>query len=155
MEAAVSDRMRLVSACLLGVDCAWHGGNHANARALSLLGKGGLVPVCPEQLGGLPTPRTPQEIVGGTGEDVLDGRCRVLNRNGEDVTDQFLRGADETLRIARLVGATVFIAKSRSPSCGSGLVHDGSFTGTLVPGDGVTASLLRRHGIDVVPEEDL
>jgi len=147
--------MMLASACLLGVNCAWHGGHHANTRVLALLEAGGIVPVCPEQLGGLPTPRPPQEIAGGVGEDVLDGRCRVLTSRGEDVTGPFLRGAEETLEIARLVGATAFIAKSRSPSCGSGLVHDGSFSGTLIPGDGVTASLLRRHGMDIVPEEDL
>lgn len=147
--------MRIVSACLLGANCAWHGGNHASPGALSLLGAGDLVPVCPEQLGGLPTPRTAQEIQGGTGEDVLDGRCRVLTSSGHDVTNQFLRGADETLRIARLVGATAFIAKSRSPSCGCGLIHDGSFTGTLQPGEGVTTALLRRHGLAIVPEEDL
>ena len=147
--------MKLVSACLLGIDCAWHGGNHAGESLLSLHEVADRIPVCPEQLGGLPTPRAPQEIAGGTGEDVLDGRCRVLTEGGDDVTDEFLRGAEETLRIARLVGATVFIAKSRSPSCGHGMVHDGSFTGRMIAGDGVTAALLRRHGLDVMLGDEM
>jgi len=113
------------------------------------------VPVCPEQLGGLPTPRVPQEINGGSGDDVLSGRCRVLNKDGVDVTDALKRGADETLRIATAMGVTTFVGRSRSPSCGVGSVYDGSFSGRIVPGDGITAALLRRNGIQIIPEDDL
>ena len=147
--------MKLISACLLGIGCAWDGGGCENDGALELLKSEPLVPVCPEQLGGLPTPRTPQEIQGGSGEDVLDGRCRVLNRDGEDVTGQFIRGAEETLRVARVLGADGFIARSRSPSCGCSRIDDGSFSGKLVEGEGVTTALLRRNGFTIIPEEHL
>jgi uncharacterized protein YbbK (DUF523 family) len=86
---------------------------------------------------------------------VLDGRCRVLNRDGEDVTGRFIRGAEETLRIARALGADGFIARSRSPSCGCGRIYDGSFSGRLVVGEGVTTALLRRNGFTITPEEHL
>jgi len=108
-----------------------------------------LVSVCPEQLGGLPTPREPAEIQGGDGQDVLSGRARVRTARGRDLTDSFLRGARETLRIARECGCVGGLLKSRSPSCGVHQHYDGTFTGTLQPGPGVTAALLRRHDIVV------
>jgi uncharacterized protein YbbK (DUF523 family) len=114
-----------------------------------------LVPVCPEQLGGLATPRVPQEVQGGTGEDVLNGKCKVINKNGEDVTRQFIRGAEETLRIVRQLNIREFIGKSKSPSCGCGKIYDGSFSGRLIKGDRVTSALLQRSGIRIIPEEDL
>jgi uncharacterized protein YbbK (DUF523 family) len=103
----------------------------------------------------LRTPRARQEIQGGTGEEVLDGKCRVLNTDGEDVTQEFIVGAEETLRIARLLHIDEFIGKSRSPSCGCGQMYDGAFSGKLVDGDGVTTALLKRNGIRVVTEEGL
>jgi uncharacterized protein YbbK (DUF523 family) len=103
----------------------------------------------------LPTPRAPQEIQGGTGEDVLDKKCTVLNKNGEDVTGAFIIGAEETLKIARQLNIKEFIAKRGSPSCGCGQIYDGSFTGGLVSGDGVTTALLKRNGIRIIAEEDL
>jgi len=104
------------------------------------------VPVCPEQLGGLATPRPPAHLEGGDGDAVLDGRARVVTDAGVDVTDQYLRGAAEALRLARTCGAPRAILKERSPSCGCALVH---CNGALRPGIGVTAALLRREGIDL------
>ena len=148
--------MKLVSACLLGIGCAWSGDDkYKNQRALELSRLETLIPVCPEQLGGLGTPRAPQEIQGGTGEDVLNGKCRVINKDGKNVTKQFIRGAEETLKIAKQFKAKEFIAKSGSPSCGCGQIYDGSFSGRLIDSDGVTAALLRRNGIRIIPEEDL
>jgi uncharacterized protein YbbK (DUF523 family) len=148
--------MKLVSACLLGIRCAWSGDDkYQNDQAIELSRVETLIPVCPEQLGGLPTPRAPQEIQGGTGDDVLNGKCRVMNKDGEDVTRQFIQGAEETLRIAKKLKAKEFVAKSESPSCGCGRIYDGSFSGKLIDGDGVTTALLKRNGIRIIPEENL
>ena len=149
-------KMKLISACLLGIRCAWSGDDrYKNERAVKLAGAETLIPVCPEQLGGLPTPRPPQEIQSGTGRDVLDGKCTVVSKNGDDVTRRFVTGAEETLRIAKQFSIKEFIAKSRSPSCGCGQIYDGSFSGRLVKGDGVTAALLKMNGIRIILEEDL
>lgn len=147
--------MMLVSACLAGVKCKYNGGNNYVREAAELLSRGEAVPVCPEQLGGCTTPRPAVEIQDGTGADVLDGRRRVKNRDGEDVTDQFIRGAEETLRIAVLTGADKAVLKARSPSCGCGRIYDGTFSGTVREGSGVAAELLTRNGIKVVTEEEL
>ena len=148
--------IKLVSACLLGIKCTWDATNkYRDERAVRLLENDILIPVCPEQLGGLKTPRPPQEIQIGSGEGVLDGRCRVKNINGEDVTQEFVTGAEETLKIAKLLKVRRFIGKSRSPSCGCGQIYDGTFSGKPVDGDGVTTALLKRNGIEVITEEDL
>ncbi len=148
--------MKLVSACLLGIKCNWSGDEkYLNRNVLGLAGSEPLLPVCPEQLGGLPTPRSPQEIRGGDGTDVLEGRARVINSEGTDVTAQFIRGAEEALKLARLLGATAFIGKSASPSCSCRRIYDGSFSGRQMPGKGVTAALLEKHGIRLIAEEDL
>ncbi len=148
--------MKLISACLLGIKCAWDGkDSYRSAKAIELLSSEPLIPVCPEQLGGLKTPRIPQEIQGGTGEDVLDKKCKVSNRNGEDVTREFVTGAEETLKIAGQFHVDEFIGKSKSPSCGCGQIYDGTFSQKLIAGDGVTTALLKRNGIRVIPEEDL
>lgn len=148
--------MRLVSACLLGVKCAWDGkARYKNKKVIELLRKETLIPVCPEQLGGLATPRVLQEIEKGSGEDVLDGRIRVKNRIGQDVTRQFIRGAKEALKIARQYSIKEFIAKSNSPCCGCGFMYDGSFSRRLIKGDGVTVALFKRNGIKVITETDI
>ncbi len=147
---------KLISACLLGMKCAWDGEDkYENDRAMELAKREVLIPVCPEQLGGLKTPRSQQEVQGGTGDDVLDGRCRVLTEKGEDVTEEFVRGAAETLKIAQQFKIKEFIAKSKSPSCGCGQIYDGSFSEKLINGDGVTTAFLKRNGIKVTREEDL
>jgi len=148
--------MKLISACLLGVRCAWGSDDkYKNNRAVELSKLETLIPVCPEQLGGLSTPRAPQEIQGGTGDDILNGKCKVINKEGQDVTREFTKGAEETLKIARQLNIREFIAKSGSPSCGCGQIHDGTFSGKLIDGDGITTALLKRNGIKIMPEEEL
>jgi uncharacterized protein YbbK (DUF523 family) len=148
----------LVSACLAGLATTHGGVAKPSAEVMELVRQGRAILVCPEQLGGLPTPRPPAEITGSAGADgasVLAGDARVVDAEGTEVTAQYLRGAREALKAARLAGSTRAILKARSPSCGSGRIHDGTFTGTLVDGAGVTASLLAQAGIEVVSEEDL
>ena len=147
--------MKLISACLLGVKCRWDGEDNKNDRVLELVKKEILIPVCPEQLGGLPTPRVRQEIQWGSGKDVLDLRAKVINEDEEDVTSQFIKGAEETLKIARLYRVNEFIGKSLSPSCSCSKVCDGTFSGKLIKGCGVTAELLMRSGIRIKEGEDL
>ena len=140
-------RKVLVSACLLGICCRYDGRGNPNDAVLSLLNRDDitLIPVCPEQLGGLSTPRIPSERRGE----------RVMKRAGEDVTSQFIRGAEEALRIAKLYGCQVAVLKERSPSCGCGRIYDGTFSGKLTDGDGVTAELFRREGIKVYGESQV
>lgn len=135
----------LVSACLLGVACRYAGDGCFDARVAALRERHTLIPVCPEQLGGLPTPRRPAEIA---------GMC-VVDEDGNDVTEEFQKGADETLKLARLMGCDTAVLKARSPSCGHGKIYDGTFGGKTTAGSGVTASLLARQGIRVLTEEEL
>lgn len=141
---------RAVSACLLGKPCRYDGGSKPHATVAQSLGDA--LPVCPECLGGLPIPRAPSEIQGGDGADVLAGRARVMSRDGQDVTEAFVKGAKAALQLCREVQEAVL--KARSPSCGVGAIYDGSFSGHCRPGDGVTAALLRANGIRVRTEED-
>lgn len=140
----------MVSACLMGAACAYDGEGREDEALQGILGVRWIVPVCPEQLGGLPTPRSPAEITGGSGVDVLCGRAEVRTGCGRDVTEHFRRGARETVRLAGLLGCSLAVFKPRSPSCGPGDHYDGSFTGRLVTGAGVTAEALRRQGVRVV-----
>ncbi len=145
--------MFLVSACLLGINCKYTGDNNLDVELVNKLKKQGIVPVCPEQLGGLTTPRLPAEIQGGDGLDVLSGRAKVIRNDGVDVTEAFIKGAEETLKIAETLGLTKAILKAKSPSCGNKIIYDGSFTGKKVTGQGVTAALLTSKGIEVFSEE--
>jgi uncharacterized protein YbbK (DUF523 family) len=145
----------LVSACLAGLPYRFDGSaGHQNLVA-ELVEQGRAVLVCPEVDGGLGTPRPPAEIVGGAGRDVLEGRARVMTRDGTDVTDAYIAGARIALDAARKSGATTAIFKARSPSCGRGEIYDGTHSRTLTAGDGVTVALLVANGIEVVTEEDL
>jgi len=146
--------MKIVSACLIGINCNWKGENKLNQKIFEEFRKGNLYPICPEVLGGQPTPRLNAEIKGGTGLDVLEGRAKVVEINGKDVTERFIKGAQEVLRIAKTIGAKEAILKARSPSCGCGKTYDGTFSHSLVDGDGVTCALLRKNGIKVYTEED-
>ena len=139
----------VISACLLGVRCRYDGGDSRNQTAMRHKKTYQLIPVCPEESGSLPTPRPPAEIVGGDGNDVLDGKAKVMTDDGTDVTEAFLKGAHDALEVAQSNGATHVILKARSPSCGCGDIYDGTFSGTLTSGDGVTTALLKRHGITV------
>lgn len=134
----------LISACLLGVCCRYDG-QRKPAVPASLAERWQLIPVCPEQLGGLPTPRVPAERQG----------CRVVTRDGRDVTAAYCSGAEEALRLAQLLGCGTALLKEKSPSCGCGIIYDGCFTGTLTEGDGVTAALLKEHGFTVLGESRL
>ncbi len=146
----------LVSACLAGLATTHNGVAKPNSRVMELVRQGRAILVCPEQLGGLPTPRRAAEICDGAdGADVLAGEGRVVDMAGVDVTAQYLRGAREALKAARLAGSTTAILKARSPSCGKDRIHDGTFSGVLHDGTGVTAALLRREGLEVLSEEDL
>ncbi|MGG1660040.1 DUF523 domain-containing protein [Brevibacillus sp. NRS-1366] len=144
--------MKMISACLIGCECRYDQKSCLNEDLEQLLREGKVIPVCPEQLGGLPTPRPPAEIVGGDGFDVLEGRARIVDQTGNDVTDEFLHGAQQALKLAKTVGATSAILKENSPSCGSSFVYDGSFTGKKVTGVGLTAALFKRNGIEVRSE---
>ena len=134
----------LVSACLLGVCCRYDGDSKAHPLAERLAERHTLVPVCPEQLGGLPTPRPPAERRGD----------RVVTQHS-DVTEQYRRGAEETLKLCKLFGCEAAVLKERSPSCGRGTVYDGTFTRTLTAGDGVTSELLAANGIPVYGESQM
>jgi len=141
--------MILVSACLCGTNCKYNGENNLNRSVLQLLAEGKAIPLCPEQLGGMTTPRPAVEISGGAGADVLDGNARVVSSSGTDATENFIRGAREVLRIARAAGVKEAILKAKSPSCGCGRIYDGTFSGRLIEGNGVTAEILIRNGIKV------
>ncbi|MFI2645199.1 DUF523 domain-containing protein [Streptomyces sp. NPDC018610] len=141
----------LVSACLRGVPCRFDGRHKAVPGLAEAVAGREVVPFCPEVAGGLATPRRPAELVGGDGHDVLDGAARVVDDTGRDVTARFLDGARSALERARQTGCAEALLMPRSPSCGRGAVYDGSFTGALTPGDGVTAALLERAGIAVRP----
>ena len=137
----------IISACLLGADCKYDGGNNCLPEETieKLTEKYELIHVCPECYGGLTTPRTPSERTGD----------KVVSKTGADVTEQFNKGANTALYLAELFGARTAILKANSPSCGSGTIYDGTFTGTLVSGDGVTAELLKAHGINIIDENAL
>lgn len=144
----------LVSACLLGVRCRYDGTEKACPDLLELFGRLWLVPVCPEQLGGLPTPRPSAVLREGDGRDVLQGRGRVVNEPGDDVTGAFVRGAHEALRLARLCLVRLVVLKDLSPSCGLRTPYCDRAGG----GMGVTAALLAAEGFQIVeaaPERDL
>lgn len=137
----------LVSACLLGEPCRYDGTGKLEPTLEELRARGHtLIPVCPEVLGGLPTPRPPAERQ-------PDGR--VVTREGGDVTAEYRAGAEKALELARAHGCTCAVLKERSPSCGHGSIYDGTFSRTLVPGSGVTAQLLEEHGIAVYGESQL
>ena len=143
--------MIIVSACLIGLHTRYDGDDNLVIAIRELVERGEAIPVCPEQLGGLPTPRPPADFVGGDGEAVLAGNARVVSESGDDATAQFVRGAEEALDLARAVGATRAILKERSPSCGCRSV---TIDGELRPGMGVAAALLARNGISIESEED-
>lgn len=144
----------LVSACLAGRACRYDGAANPDDEVARLVAEGRAVLVCPEEDGGLGTPRPPAEIVGGDGHDVLDGTARVVTRGGADVTEAYISGANVALDAARRAGAKEALLKARSPSCGRGAIYDGTFSRTVTRGDGVAVALLAREGIRVRTEAD-
>ena len=135
----------LVSACLLGIRCRYDGGSKPCGQVLLLGKKHVLIPVCPEQLGGLPTPRIPCECIGD----------KVIARDGTDRTDAYRTGAEEALKICSLMQCDCAVLKARSPSCGCGKIYDGTFSGVLKEGNGMLAEMLLKQGIRVLTEEEL
>jgi uncharacterized protein YbbK (DUF523 family) len=144
----------LISACLLGVACNHEGRGSPRAVVEELELHYRLIPVCPEVLGGLPTPRPAAELQGGDGPAVLAGEAVVVNVDGHDVTAAYRRGAEAAVTLARAAGATRAVLKARSPSCGSSRIYDGTFSRRLVDGQGVTAAALRAAGVEVSSDED-
>ena len=130
----------LVSACLLGTNCKYSGGNNYSEEVMEYLKDYEIIPVCPEQLGGLPTPRPASEIIGD----------KVMNNEGTDVTSNYQKGAEEALKIAKLLRVKKALLKAKSPSCGNGKIYDGTFSGTLIDGDGITTKLLKENNIEVI-----
>lgn len=135
----------LVSACLLGVACRYDGKSKGIEKIIELSNKYNLIPVCPEQLGGLPTPRVPSEKL----------KDKVINSEGIDVTVEYKKGAEETLRLAKIFNCPLAVLKAKSPSCGCGQIYDGSFSKRLIEGNGVTAQLLLENEIEVITEEEI
>lgn len=146
----------LVSACLLGQPVRYDGGAFAPALLLQRWHRQGrIIALCPEQAGGLATPRPPAEIAGGQGGAVLDGRIPVLTVHGLDVTTAFIAGAKVALQLVAEHGIRYALLKARSPSCGNHETYDGSFSGVRVAGEGVAAAALRRQGVQVFNETEL
>jgi uncharacterized protein YbbK (DUF523 family) len=135
----------IISACLAGVNCKYNGQNNYNQKIMNIIKNNDVILICPEQLGGLSTPRNPSEIRGN----------RVINNCNEDVTDNYNRGAEEVLRLCKELNIKKAILKSRSPSCGKGIIYDGTFSHKKIQGNGITAALLIKNCIEVLTEEDI
>lgn len=150
--------MKLCSACLLGLECRYDGKSNLEKAPEKLIREfknGDIIPVCPEQLGGLPTPRSGSRICSGDGNNVLDGKTRLLTDDGQDVTEQYVKGAYETLKIAKSLGIQEAIFKQKSPSCGCGYIQGGLNERKTLGGEGVTTALLKRNGLNVHTEEEI
>lgn len=150
--------MIIVSACLLGENCKYSGGNNKSENVIKYLEDKEYILVCPEQLGGLSTPRNPSEIItygNKDGNDVLSGCTKVLSNKGIDVTKNFIQGAEETLKIAKEHNAKTAILKAGSPSCGYKKIYDGTFLGNKIQGMGVTAAILNKENIALLDEDDI
>jgi len=142
--------MYLVSACLAGINCRYDGKNSYNAKAIKLVNSGKALAVCPEVLAGLSIPRERTEIM----DTLSEGRC-VFSISGKNLTEAFNEGAEKTLALAKTIKAKTAIMKSKSPSCGFGKIYDGTFSGKLVEGNGITSELLSNNGITIYNEEDI
>ena len=147
----------LVSACLMGEPVRYDGASKGMVSEVlnRWQREERLVMVCPEVAGGLSVPREPAEIVGGSGADVLRGEARLVTRSGADVTQAFVEGANRALEVVQRETIRWALLKARSPSCGSAHIYNGSFEGQLMSGEGVTAALLRAHGVEVFSEETI
>lgn len=141
--------MIIISACLCGCNCKYNGENNKNEQCVKLFKEGKAILICPEQLGGLSTPRTPCEIIEN------NGLIKVVNKLDEDLTENFKKGAEEALKLAKLVNAKVAILKENSPSCGSSFIYDGTFSNNKIKGIGITAKKFIENGIKVFSENDI
>lgn len=141
--------MILVSACLVGINCKYSGGNNYNQKIFDLVKEGKAIPICPEQLGGLNTPRKPVEL------KVINGKRYAIDNEGNDLTENFGRGALEVLNLAKNLNINKAILQPRSPSCGVNKIYSGNFDNKLVEGNGILAELLKQNGIDVLPLNEI
>ena len=142
----------LISACLLGKNCRYNGG-HSKLNELNKFDVE-WIPVCPEESGGLGTPRPSAEMQ-GSAEDILNGKGKVLTNKGKNVTQEFIRGAEQSLQLGLGVGVKTAILKSKSPSCGIGKIYDGSFTKTFKAGDGIFAHLCHENDIECISSDNI
>ncbi len=137
--------MIIVSACLIGIKCKYNGSDNSNPALIDLMKKGSLLPLCPEQLGGLSTPRKPAEILND----------KVYNISGKNITHNFIKGSLEALHIARMANCTKAIFKDCSPSCGVNRIYNGKHENVLIEGEGMTTALFRKNGIKVLSESEI
>ena len=144
----------LVSACLCGVNCKYSGKNNRNEDCVKLLRDGKAILICPEQLGGLTTPRLPAEIFGDSEGIVEFNKGQVITSSGVDVTSEFIKGAEESLKIAKEAGVIRAILKEGSPSCGVNFIYDGTFNGVKIKGEGITSFILKKNGFEVISDEE-
>ena len=141
--------MILVSACLVGINCKYSGGNNYNQKIFDLVKEGKAIPICPEQLGGLNTPRKPVEL------KVINDKRYAIDNEGNDLTENFERGALEVLNLAKNLNINKAILQPRSPSCGVNKIYSGNFDNKLVDGNGILAELLKQNGIDVLTPNEI
>lgn len=141
--------MIFVSACLVGINCKYSGGNNFNQKIFDLVKKGEASPICPEQLGGLETPRNPVEL------KFIDGKRYAIDNEGKNVTENFERGATEVLKLAKSLNINKAILQPRSPSCGVNKIYSGNFDNKLIDGNGILADLLIKNGIDVLTPDEV
>ncbi|QGQ45127.1 DUF523 domain-containing protein [Metabacillus sediminilitoris] len=146
--------MILVSSCLAGLEVRYNGTHSLDNKISKLVRENKAVTICPELLGGFSTPREPAEIIGGDGDDVLDGKAKVVEKSGNDVTELYIKGAYAALEKAEKLNATIVVLKENSPSCGSSMIYNGEFKEKKIAGNGVTSALFRRHGLQVLSEEE-
>ncbi|MFE3897964.1 MULTISPECIES: DUF523 domain-containing protein [unclassified Priestia] len=146
--------MIAVSSCLAGIECRYNGSHSLVEKIKGLVEQDRALLICPELLGGFSTPREPAEIVGGTGEDVLDGNAKVIEKSGKDVTKLYIKGAHKALNTIQEVNVKYVVLKENSPSCGSNMIYNGEFSNTKIAGEGVTAALFKRAGIQVISERE-
>lgn len=153
-KAAAKGKKYILSSCLIGRNCFYDGSSRVEPRIKELLDAGRAVALCPEELGGLKTPRPPAEIFAGSGEDVLRGKAYVFNKDGKDITINIIKGSKEFYNIAKECGIKKAILKAKSPCCGKGKIYDGTFSERLRSGNGVTAAMLLDNGIEVTTDQE-
>jgi uncharacterized protein YbbK (DUF523 family) len=153
MDSRPSKRL-LVSACLVGINCTFRGKNNLDDKIKRLANSGKWLALCPEVFASLGVPRERIELVGGDGEDLLNGKAKAISRSGRDVTKLLIAGAYKVLEMARRYHIREAALKSNSPTCGIGRIYDGTFSNTLKNGDGVLTALLKRNGIEVITENE-
>ena len=154
IDTIAKEKKYIISACLIGKNCFYDGSSRSKSEIRNLLDAGEAIALCPEELGGLSTPRSPCEIFAGDAVDVLRGKAYIFNKEGKDVTINIIKGSREFLSIVRECGVKKAILKARSPCCGRGKIYDGTFTNKLRSGNGIVAELLQRNGIEVITDEE-